>query len=155
MGGFLEVLGYSATSNRGSNTQGVAGAGSLSFSSFSQGDWDISSKGWYIPLQVKLISLGFGKRKVKYSLKKSYSKLGFGILFNNSISVGTENDPDLVFTDYQNRFRYGDAYEQVLPQSEKEFVGDYDLEREKLNYTFAGYDHYNINATGISGSLQP
>lgn len=157
-GGFSGSLGYSGTSGSGKSTTGGAGAGSLSMNNFTVGDWEISSTGWYIPIQVKFISFGFGKRKVKYSLSKSYSKQGYGILYNNSISrkpVNSNKIPDNVFTDYQNRFVYGDAYEQVLPQPEKEFIGDYDLEREKLNFTFAGYDYYKVNATGISGNMSP
>lgn len=157
-GGVSGSLGFSNTQNSGKSITGVAGAGSLSMSSFSQGDWDINSTGWYVPIQIKVISFGFGKRKVKYSLSKSYSKEGYGILYNNSIAskpVNSNKIPDNVFSDYQNRFVYGDAYEQVLPQSEKEFIGDYDTEREKLNFTFAGFDYYSVNATGISGNMSP
>lgn len=154
-GGISASLGYSNAEGSGKTaTGGGAGAG-LSMNSFSQGDWDVTSKGWYIPIQVYAFSFGFGKQKVTHNLKKSYSKKGYGILNHNSLSNATDTNADNVYSDYQNRYVYGDAYDQTLTQSEKEFVGDYDLEREKLNFTFAGYDNYDVNATGISGAISP
>lgn len=151
-GGTSVSLGYS--NGQGGN-KSLAGSGSLSMSNFSQGDWDIESKGWYIPIQIYCFTAGFGKRKTTYTLEKSYKKEGNGILYSSAQSNLNETNPDNVFFDYQNRFKYGDVYEQALPQTEKEFVGDYEAERLKNNFTYAGYDNYDINATGISGALRP
>lgn len=158
-GGMSASFGY----NSGGGNQSQSGAsGSLSTSSFSSGDWEVSSKGWYIPIVVPYFSFGFGKQKVTYTLEKGYNKKGYGILYGNIDSADLNNDAielnngvDSQFTDYQHRFRYIDSYDQTLPVSEKEFVGDYDAEREKLNFTFAGYDSYEVNGTGISGSMSP
>lgn len=159
-GGMSASLGYSDTSGNGMQTKGGAGGGSLSTGSFSSGDWEISSKGWFIPVQIYMVSLGFGKQKITYKLKKAYKKQGYGSLYtknqntaNDAIEI--DGSADTYFSDYQNRFRYGDAYDQALPVTEKEFVADYDAEREKLNFTFAAYDSYDVNASGISGIMQP
>lgn len=152
-GGISASLGYN-NGKGGSKT--VSGAGSLSMGSFSQGDWEIDSKGWYIPIQIKLITFGFGKQKVTYNLSKGYKKIGYGSLYSNNVVENSTNTGDLQpFSDYQNRYRNGDAYDQALPVPEREFVGDYDSEREKLNFTFVGYDSYDVNASGISGIMQP
>lgn len=146
-------MGYSNQSMSGLSGSGSA---SLSTSSFSQGDWDVQSKGWYVPVQIYCFTVGFGKRKIKYTLEKSYSKKGYGTLYSDSQANASDAKlADNVYNDYQNRFKYADSYDQTLPQSEKEFVGDYDLEREKLNFTYAGYDAYDVNATGISGVMKP
>lgn len=161
-GGISASLGYSNTQENGGKITGQSGAASISMNSFSSGDWDISSKGWYIPIQIHCISFGFGQQKIKYNLAKAYMKEGFGVLYANLDSADTTNDAvendnvvDTQFTDYQNRYRYIDAYEQSLPQTESQFVGDYDADREKLNFTFAGYDSYDVNASGISGVMNP
>jgi hypothetical protein len=161
-GGMSASLGFSDTSGNGASTKGGAGGGAVSMGSFSSGDWDISSKGWYIPIQIYCFSLGFGKQKATYNLAKAYNKKGFGVLYSNMDNANTSNDvvendngSDSQFIDYQNRYRYADAYEQTLPQTEEEFVGDQDADREKLNFTFAGYDSYDVNATGISGVMNP
>lgn len=154
-GGVSASLGYGNSKGAGKTATGAGAGAGLSMASFSQGDWDVTSKGWYIPIQIKMISFGFGKQKVTYDLKKSYTKKGFGILNHNSLSNATDTNADNIYSDYQNRYVYGDAYDQILPQTEREFVGDYDLEREKLNFTFAGYDNYEVNATGISGAISP
>lgn len=159
-GGMSASLGYSESSGSGAGKKGAGGAGSLSTASFSSGDWEISSKGWYIPIQIKAISLGFGKQKVTYTLRKGYKKKGYGILYSNSDgstfdAIENDTNGDVSFSDYQNRYRYADAYEQSLPVPEKEFVSDYDAEREKLNFAFSSYDSYDVNASGISGIMQP
>jgi YD repeat-containing protein len=154
-GGLSSSLGYSDTKGTGSNTKGVSGGASLSISSFSSGDWQVNSEGWYVPIQIGIFSFGFGEQKVTYTLKKAYKKLGYGILYSNNDAVENDNSTDTQFTDYQNRYRYADAYDQALPQTEVEFVGDYDADREKLNFTFAGYDSYDVNATGIAGVMSP
>lgn len=159
-GGVGASLGYSNMNSQG-GMKGAGAGGSLSMASFSSGDWEISSSGWYIPIQTPfLVTFGFGKQKVTYKLKKGYRKAGFGILYNNNLNnnfdaIEVDTNADGVYADYQNRYRYADAYEQSLPVSEKEFVGDYDAEREKLNFIFSAYDSYDVNATGISGTIKP
>ena len=157
--GMSASLGYSGTNGQGSQRTGAGGSGSLSTASFSAGDWEVSSKGWYIPIQVYCFSFGFGKQKIKFSLAKGFKKSGFGILYSkneNTTVDAVENEVvDASFADYQNRYRYADAYDQALPVAEKEFVGDYDSEKEKLNFTYSAYDNYDVSATGISGMMQP
>lgn len=161
-GGMSASLGYTSPAGASDPAKTQSGGGSLSVGSFSSGDWDIKSKAWYIPIQLPGFSIGFGQQKITYSLKKGYKKVGYGILYPNLESAGSstdaveyENGVDNQFVDYQNRFRYIDTYDQGLPVSEKEFVADYDLEREKLNFTFAGYDSYDVNATGVAGIMSP
>lgn len=158
-GGMSASMGYN---NGGGNTTQSGASASLSSSSFSSGDWEISSKGWYVPIIVPYFSFGFGKQKITYSLRKGYQKKGYGILYGNLETSDPNNDAvelnngvDNQFLDYQHRFRYIDSYDQTIPMSQKEFVGDYDAEREKLNFTFASYDAYEVNATGISGVMSP
>lgn len=160
-GGVSASLGFSNQTGSGKTQAGQAGGGSLSVGSFSSGDWDISSKGWYVPISLGIFSFGFGKQKITYNLAKAYKKKGFGVLYSNSDNTSNdaiENDNnglDSQFADYQNRYRYMDAYEQTLPQSEEDFVADSDADREKVNFSFAGYDSFDVNATGISGVMNP
>lgn len=161
-GGLSASLGYSDVKGSGSNATGFSSSGSVSMSSFSAGDWEVNSKGWYVPIQIGFISFGFGKSKITSTLKKGYAKLGYGILYSNedlgnsaTDAVELDNGVDNQFFDYQNRYRYSDAYDQPIPQTEAEFVEDYDSEREKVNFTFAGYDTYDVSASGISGSMSP
>lgn len=156
--GMSASLGYGT--GEGQNRQ--SGGASLSTSSFSVGDWDVSSHGWYIPIVIPGFSFGFGQQKVTFSLKKAYYKVGYGILYSNYNSSSPSNDAiesdnsvDSYFYDYQNRFRYMDCYDESIPVTEKQFIGDYDTEREKLNFTFAGYDSYDVNAAGIAGVMSP
>lgn len=160
-GGMSASLGYSNQTGSGKTQSGEAGGGSMSVGSFSSGDWDISSKGWYVPISIGIFSFGFGKQKITYNLAKAYKKKGYGVLYSNSDNTtndAVENDNnglDTQFTDYQNRYRYMDAYEQTTPQSEEDFVADSDADREKVNFSFAGYDSFDVNATGISGVMNP
>jgi hypothetical protein len=139
--------------------KGQAGGGSLSMSSFSKGDWKIKSEGFYIPCQIYIFTFGFGKQKTTYTLRKGYNKVGYGSLY--AADDSPTNTPilnqsiDGQFTDYQNRYRYTDAYEQELPVPEKQFVGDYDAQREKVNFTYTAYDSYEVNGAGISGVVMP
>ncbi|TMM52154.1 hypothetical protein FEE95_20925 [Maribacter algarum] len=163
-------LGYSISESGGSfsfsggyanNTafdKGQAGAGGgLSLGSYSSGDYDIDSKGFFIPVQIWIFNLSFGYRKVTYKLDKAYPKLGYGGLYANN-AFGNTPDMDLggdAFNDFQNRYRYTDMYEEAIPAKEEEFVEDYAQEREKVNFSFASYDSYSVNAAGISGLVQP
>lgn len=142
--------------NRESNTEGTAGSGSLSMSNFSAGDFDVSSKGFYIPITLGIFNFGFGYRKTTFKLDKAYPKHGFGILYSSdALETATNDYPDNTFEDLQHRYYYGDAYEEPLPAFEDEFVADYKDSREKVNFSFANYDSYEVNAPGISGAMQP
>ncbi|MCL9806908.1 hypothetical protein NAT51_15335 [Flavobacterium amniphilum] len=153
---------YSASLG-GGNDKGQSGSMSLSTGSFSVGDWEVKSSGFYIPIQLPGFSIGFGKTKVTTSLTKAYTKKGFGVLYGNVDASDSGNDAvelnsstvDGVYSDYQDRYRYIDTYDQALPVSEEEFIGDYDMDREKINFTYAGYDSYDVNGAGISGSMAP
>lgn len=147
-------------SNRTSDGKGTAGGGSVSIGNYSSGDYDIGSKGFFIPIQLGIFSFGFGYQKVTYSLSKGYDKRGYGLLYSRDAafadnSINSEIATTHRFGDYQNRFVHGDMYDQVLPQLEGEFITDSRTDREKLNFSFAGYDSYEVNATGISGGMQP
>lgn len=159
-GGVSASLGYSNQSGSGIKQAGESAGGSISVNSFSSGDWDISSKGWYVPISIGIFSFGFGKQKITSSLAKAYKKKGFGVLYSNLDNtsydaVENDNGIDTQFADYQNRYRYMDAYEQTLPQTEIDFVADSDADREKINFSFAAYDSFDVNATGISGVMKP
>lgn len=163
-------LGYSISDSGGSFSfsggyannsafdKGQAGSGGgLSIGNYSSGDYDISSKGFYIPIQIWIFNLSFGYRKVTYKLDKAYPKIGYGGLYANN-AFGNTPDMDLGgdnFNDFQNRYRYTDMYEEAIPAEEEEFIEDYEQEREKVNFSFASYDSYSVNATGISGLIQP
>ncbi|WP_123877503.1 hypothetical protein [Flagellimonas maritima] len=143
-------------SNNQATDKGQAGAsGNLSMSNFSAGDFDISSKGFYIPISLKLFHFGFGYRKVTYKLDKAYPRTGFGILYTSDAIENTPDNPDDTFEDLQHRYYYGDAYEEAIPVFQDEFVADYKGNREKVNFSYASYDSYEVNAPGISGMVQP
>ncbi len=155
---------YSIGSNNGmQGTDTSGGGGGMSVGSFSAGDFSYNSKGFYVPIQIGIFSFGFGFNRTIIELKKAASKYGYGVLYHadpalyndTNLSLG-EAAPDTgTFTDYKKRNEFGDVYEQVLPQPEEEFIGDYSSQIERLNFTFAGYDSYSINATGIGGTLRP
>ncbi len=144
-------------SNRQSFDKGQAGSASLSLSNYSAGDYDISSKGFYVPINLGVLNFGFGKRKITYKLDKAYPRNGYGILYARDADVtSTNNDiQNDRFKDLQNRYVYGDAYEEAIPVFQDEFVADYKDNREKVNFSFASYDSYEVNAPGISGIVQP
>ncbi|MEM6720934.1 MAG: hypothetical protein AAF611_16505 [Bacteroidota bacterium] len=147
-------------SNRRSYNQGTAGGGGVSIGNYSAGDYDIGSSGFFIPIQLGAFSFSFGYQKVTYSLSKGYNKNGYGLLYtkdaaSTNTGINTVIPSSQQFGDYQNRFVYGDMYDQSLPQLEEEFAADSRTDREKLNFSFAGYDSYEVNATGISGGMQP
>ncbi|BFP40645.1 hypothetical protein FGF1_14900 [Flavobacteriaceae bacterium GF1] len=144
-------------SNRQSLDKRQAGSASLSLSNYSAGDYDISSKGFYVPINLGVLNFGFGKRKITYKLDKAYPRNGYGILYARDADVtSTNNDiQNDRFKDLQNRYVYGDAYEEAIPVFQDEFVADYKNNREKVNFSFASYDSYEVNAPGISGIVQP
>lgn len=146
-------------------TDNRSGGAGISMNSFSAGDYSYNSSGFYVPISIGVLSFGFGFNRTKITVEKAFQKHGYGVLYhassnlyddtNTSAGLG-ENVPDSgAFTDYKKRNEYGDVYEQALPQTEEEFIGDYRSQIEKLNFTFNGYDSYNINATGVAGTLRP
>ncbi|WP_190808399.1 hypothetical protein [Flagellimonas sp. S3867] len=157
-------IGYSTSGTYSINAGAGGGTGgaSLSTGSFSSGDYDVSvsSQGFKvsalavgIPLYVK-----FGKTKIKYSLRKGYKDIAFGSMYSSEVpdySSPSFNAPDGNFNDYQNRYVYMDVYEQPLPQEEAEFITDFRPNEEKLNFTYAGYDNFEVQANGINGRLRP
>lgn len=153
--------GFNSLKGNGGDTMGSMSMGSISMGNYSSGDYDITSKGFYIPIQINIFSFGFGFQEVTYKLEKGYRKTGYGILYaNNSANRDTSFDAELsgsdyYFSDYQNRYYYGDMYDQVLPQAEEDFISDATTQKEKINFSFAGYDSYEVNATGIAGGIQP
>ncbi len=157
-------LGYSLTDgsvslsggygNRSSYDKGQAGGGSVSLGNYSSGDYDISSKGFFIPVQVWIFNLSFGYRKVTYQLDKAYPKLGYGSLYAKDATLNDNPFTDAL-TDKQHRYKYTDLYEQTVPSEIEEFITDYETEREKTNFSFASYDSYSVNAPGLSGLMQP
>ena len=155
---------YSIGKSKGEGT-GKRGAGAGgSIGSFSVGDMNISSSGFYLPITIGIFNFGFGYQRQKISYKKGLNRYGFGSLYqaerrggvySNFLSERNDNTSDNVFDDLQRRNYYGDTYDQELPQSEIDFIQDYKTAIDKINFTFAGYDNYNINASGISGDLSP
>ncbi|GFZ94251.1 hypothetical protein GCM10011531_27560 [Aquaticitalea lipolytica] len=155
--------------NQSSGTETRSGGAGISMNSFSAGDYSYNTKGFYIPLQIGIFSFGFGHQKTEITLANGYNKYGYGILYHN-LTTGSSVDKlyntelgndilpltfDTSTDDYQRRNVFGDVYEQSLPQPEVEFIGDYREQIEKLNFTFGGYDSYDINASGIGGTLKP
>jgi hypothetical protein len=155
-------VGYSNGVTNGTNA--IGGNGSMSMNSFSAGDFSYNTKGIYLPITIGILNFGFGYQKTEIELDQAYNKYVYGSLYHNQpylYSDATngnpigESKPDNTFIDYQKRSVFGDAYEQVIPQKEADFISDYRNQKEKLNFTFAGYDSYSINATGIGGALRP
>ncbi len=151
----------------GKDKTGASGGGNISMNSFSAGDYSYNSKGFYIPIQIGIFSFGFGFNKTEVTMAKAYNKYAYGILYHDNFNssnthklyntnLGEDPFPSYLGSgDYQRRNVYGDVYEQVLPQTEQEFIGDYRVQIEKLNFSYAGYDSYSINASGIGGALRP
>lgn len=146
--------------NSGSGgVEGITGGGGLSMGSFSSGDYDvsvsnqgfkISGQGIGIPVFLK-----FGRTKVTYSLRKGYKDTAYGAMYSAVASKPNPTFlPDNLFTDYQNRYTYMDVYEQALPQEEEEFITDFRPNEEKLNFTYAGYDNFEVQANGLNGRLK-
>ena len=147
--------GYSNRTGTGKDISGDSNSGGLSLGNFSAGDYDISSKGFFVPIGIGIFSFGFGWQKVTYSLDVGYPKNAYGILYSQDAYNPENSNPDNQFVDYQKRYTYTDVYSQVLPTPEEEFIGDSKSEREKINFSFASYDSFEVNAAGVSGTLQP
>ncbi|MEM9075570.1 MAG: hypothetical protein AAGC43_00960 [Bacteroidota bacterium] len=143
----------------GGGVEGITGGGGMSMGSFSSGDYDvsvsnqgfkISGQGIGIPVFLK-----FGRTKVTYSLRKGYKDTAYGAMYSAVASKPNPTvSPDNLFTDYQNRYTYMDVYEQTLPQEEEEFITDFRPNEEKLNFTYAGYDNFEVQANGLNGRLK-
>lgn len=162
-GGFAS-LGYTFGSNsfsigagynKSAHDKGLAGSGGLSMSNFTAGDFDVNSKGFYIPISLGMFNFGFGYRKITYKLDKAYPKKGFGMLYSSDAIENAPDSPDNTFEDLQHQYYYGDAFEEAIPAFEEDFVADYKGNREKVNFSFASYDSYEVNAPGVSGRIQP
>ena len=154
--------GFSIGAGNNDGAKGTSAGGGGSIGSFSVADMSISSSGFYIPINIGIFSFGFGYQKQEISYGKGLNKYGYGsfyqnqsALFNSSLGEKGGTAVDNIFADYQRRNVYGDTYDQSLPQSEIDFIADYKNSIEKINFTFVGYDSYNVNASGISGSLNP
>jgi hypothetical protein len=160
-------VGYSigkGNSNTGTSKRSSGMGGSIG--SFSAGDLSIASSGFYLPITIGIFSFGFGYQKQKISYKKGLNRYGFGSLYQSKdaqfdvfeTNLGESRDNNNYYgqlLDHQRRNFYGDIYDQELPRSELEFIKDYRTAVEKVNFTFAGYDNYGVNASGITGSLAP
>jgi hypothetical protein len=154
--------GFSIGAGNNNGNTGTSAGGGGSIGSFSAADMSVSSSGFYIPINIKIFSFGFGYQKQDISYGKGLNKYGYGSfyqnqsdLYNSNLGEIKEDAKDTEFFDYQRRNVYGDIYDQSLPQSEINFIADYKNSIEKINFTFVGYDSYNVNASGISGSLNP
>jgi hypothetical protein len=146
------------------STKTSAGAGG-SVGSFSMADMSISTSGFYIPISIKIFNFGFGYQKQKVRYSKGLHRYGFGSLYQERFSALYRTDlgekgesnvtPEAQFNDLQRRNYFGDTYDQTIPQNENEYIGDYKSAIEKTNFTFIGYDSYEVNVSGLSGSLSP
>ncbi len=145
--------------------QGSAGAG-MSSSSFSQGDFSVDQQSMGIALPLHFvgvpITLGFSQTKVKYSLRKGFVNREWGALYASSYSgadgwATNDNQAGSIdgFSDYQKRTNSFDTYSTRLPQPEEEFIGDYSKDIENINFTYVGYDSYNVNTQGLNGVMSP
>ncbi|MEE3999179.1 Ig-like domain-containing protein [Tenacibaculum sp. FZY0031] len=152
-------------SGEGKSKRSAGGGGSIG--SFSAADMSVSSSGFYIPINIWIFNFGFGYQRQKIKYKKGLNRYGFGSFYQTgevfNTELGERKDAtdsngtyyDSAFEDLQRRNFYGDIYDQELAQHEIDFIQDYRNSIEKINFTFAGYDSYGINASGISGNLSP
>ncbi|MEX0313279.1 MAG: hypothetical protein AB3N18_03805, partial [Allomuricauda sp.] len=146
--------------NQGAGGGNTAGSAGLSMGSFSAGDYDVSvsNQGFKISGQAIGIPvyIKFGRTKVTYSLRKGYLDVAYGSMYASEASnLSPSNNPDSNFNDYQDRYNYMDVYEQPLPQEEAEFITDFRPNEEKLNFNYAGYDNFEVQANGVNGRLRP
>lgn len=143
--------------------RGAGGSVGMSSSNFSAGDMNVSQQTSGIAFPVYIygisITLGFSRTKVKYSLRKGFLNNDWGVLYANELDqmafpasqAGTIDG----FNDYMKRTIGFDSYSTRLPQAEEEYISDFSKDIENINFTFAGYDSYNIGAQGIMGSIKP
>lgn len=143
----------------------ASGGGGFSSASFSQGDASVEAQGFGLSIPLEPlgipITLGFSKRKIKYSLRKGFVTNEWGVLYANDYSGmdGSSQADGLTgndyFNDYTKRTNSFDLYSTRIPQAEEDFIADYSKDIENINFTFAGYDDYNVAAQGLSGSIKP
>ncbi|WP_340076402.1 hypothetical protein [Leptobacterium sp. I13] len=163
-GGFSINSGVNISGN-GTTSGNTGGGTGLNTSSFSSGDYSINQQSTNIALPLHIIgiplTLGFGRSKVTYKLRKGYNHREWGALYASNYFEATNAGTNPVgfanteFSDYQNRTYSMDIYHQTLPQPEEEFVADQESENEKINFTFMGYDDFNVSAQGVTGSIKP
>ncbi|MFV0571397.1 MAG: hypothetical protein ACK5M1_03065, partial [Xanthomarina gelatinilytica] len=158
--GYSIGAGVNSINSEGKGAGAGVGMGSASFNS---GDMSIDTSTFAIAIPVYFygisFTIGFSKKKVKYSLRKGFVKHDWGALYANDFSNMTSgnslaNSID-GFNDYQKRTKSFDTYSTRIPQPEQEFIGDYSKDIENINFTYIGYDGYNVNAQGINGFMTP
>jgi len=166
VGGGLSSNGGMSVGSNG-NISGVksSGGAGMSSDSFSQGDAsiDTQSSGIAVPLVVLPITLGFSKTKVKINIKKGYLNNEWGALYSSdyynlasgSPRINSVSNYDEFYYDYMLRTKSMDTYSTRLPQAEEEFISDYSKTIENINFTYMGYDSYNVAAQGIMGNMTP
>ncbi|MDC1324786.1 hypothetical protein N8216_02035, partial [Flavobacteriaceae bacterium] len=172
LGGSL-TQGGSFSVGAGSNHQGDKGSANsgagIGSSSFSQGDAsvDVQSTAVALPLHfVGLpITIGFSKTKVKISIKKGYNNEEWGALYASDFDAYSRGTAQIhnrgisnyqgAYYDYVVRTKSLDVYSTRLPQSEEKFISDYSKAIENVNFTYMGYDSYNVAAQGLMGNLSP
>lgn len=159
-------IGGAGENKAGSDIGGNGGGVGMSSDSFSSGDASIDSQstGAALPLHFVgiPITIGFRKTKVKINIKKGYRNQEWGALYSsdfsglsNGTAIVKSKHPSISFDDYVVRTNSMDTYSVRLPQSEENFIGDYTKQIENINFTFLGYDNYNVAAQGMMGSLTP
>lgn len=166
-GGFSIGAGFGGTygQNYSGDKQASGGVG-MGAASFSSGDYSVSQQttAFAVPIYIGPISitLGFSRKKVKYSLRKGFITNEWGVLYADDYegSLGmtggsSQADGEGEFNDYMKRTNSFDVYESRIPQAEKEFIGDYSKDIENINFTFVGYDNYTVSAQGLSGAMKP
>jgi hypothetical protein len=159
---------FSIRSQSGSNSNGVKGGSvGMSADSFSSGDASVDQQSTGISLRLKIVGIavtfGFRKCRVKVNIRKGFKNLEWGALYagnynyndNSALIYNVDQTHNKYFTDYAERTRSIDAYSTRLPQSEEQFIGDYSKKIENINFTFLGYDNYNVAAQGVMGNLTP
>ena len=158
--------------NNKTNVGGNSGSAGMSSDSFSQGDAsiDVQNTGIAVPLHFVgiPITLGFRKTKVKINIKKGYLNNEWGALYSNQY-LGLSDGTALInnvqnnngsnynehYIDYMVRTKSMDTYSTRLPQAEEDFIADNSKAIENINFTFMGYDSYNVAAQGVMGSMTP
>lgn len=164
---------FSIGGKSGSDKNGVKGGSiGMNADSFSSGDASVDqqSTGVSLPLQIVgiPIRLGFKKTKVKINIKKGFINNEWGALYSidfhtvnqSSLSDGVAKIVDVAnynegFNDYVVRTKSMDTYSTRIPQEEANFISDYSKDIENINFTFMGYDNYNVAAHGIMGNMTP
>ncbi len=150
--------------NPAAGNSGGIGMGSDGFSS-GDASVDAQSTGAALPLHFVgiPITLGFSKTKVRIDVKKGFLNEEWGALYSSDFSGLSGGNPTITnianydekFVDYMIRTRSMDTYSTRLPQSEEEFIADASKTIENINFTFLGYDSYNVAAQGLMGNLSP